>query len=248
MAKNKSSLLGSAVCWPSCLFRVLLLAFRSWRTQSAVARLRQMYTFDWLMPDDGWLLLHCLFCTCNLESAWKNISLWSALAGWTSQVPIHLVWEWDMVLQFCFACCSGVENLPLPLPQLTQFCQRIAFKLSQSVQQPSRALCWDPAPILQRCVPIPFCKLRKGRGLPSVKLEKGRGLGASHVSEHNHWCSKGAVVPRAVDDCEVCYINRCTPHRGVEQHYKLCSHCWASINSVLQVCPRSASRAVAVLF
>ena len=79
MAKNKSTLLGSMICWPSCLFKVLLLAFPSWRALSAVARVRHMYTFDW------WCLVTVIvasffFFYLQLESARKT-SVWST---WSS--------------------------------------------------------------------------------------------------------------------------------------------------------------------
>ena len=72
----------------------------------------------------------------------------------------------------------------------------------------SRMVCWF---MLQPCIPIPI-------PIPFCKLEKGRGLRASYVSGCSHWCSEGTVVSRTMEDCEVCNINRCTSHRGAEEH------------------------------
>ena len=93
------------------------------------------------------------------------------------------------------------HHAPLPHPGLPEGClqtspERTTTSSSATRFFPSSYVSWDSVPILQPCVPIPFCK-----------LEKGRGLRACYVSGCNRCFSKGGtVVPRAMDDCEVCYI------------------------------------------
>ena len=96
---------------------------------------------------------------------------------------------------------SGVETLIATM----HLCQRVVFKLPQNVQQPLTLPRASSRHLMLVGIRFLFCNHASLFHSPSW-LEKGRGLRACYVSGCNRCCSKGTVVLRAMDDCEVCYI------------------------------------------
>ena len=104
-----------------------------------------------------------------------------------------------MRLHICLACClpslnSGVETLPSPLPHPGSPADRLQTDVERPTTSAIRSfpplIRWDSVPILQPCVPIPFCKLEEGVVYELAPVG----------------CSKGTVVFRAMEGCEVCSI------------------------------------------